>query len=426
MARDSSKKGGKRPQGGGGRVRANRPPIIDMEPAEDAGAQANPSLDFSTIKWRLSQWLERCVAWMVSASKFCLERPAMAVAIAIGAILVVALVATQIAKSPPKEPIKVANPPADQRIERLERELARLNREIAALGPRLRAGMARDLGAGDARAAQQARGLKALQAGQDKINQRVVAAERSGGALAGKFDAKLQPLADTLKTLVARLKAFDAQTQNLAKALGALSARIGALENAQGRIKRTAADLKANRLNAENILALQRAGRGLIVALALPDPYVKALTAYARIFPDDVAVRLLQPHAATGVLTLDQLKARARKFAGGPDQTGKPPPPPEARGFFDRLSQWSKSLVRIRRKSDHLTGERRVWENALAKLEAGDLAGALGYVLSRPVQGEKKNWVDQAQARLLVNRQISSLKVRLETISAVAPAAKVN
>jgi hypothetical protein len=436
MARESSRKGGKRPRTGSARARATRPPIIDMDPISDnapAGA-GRWRLDFEAIKRRLSGWLEWCVAWMVTASRFCLERPAMALAIGVGIVLLAALIATRFGESPSSARLKAPPsatpappaPSAERRIVRLERDLLKLNRDIAALGPQLRAGIARDLGAGDARAAQQARELAALKAAQDKTKGQLSGAEKQLAGLPDAIAKKLQPIDGGLKALDARLKAFEAQIGKLNKTLSALGARIAALENAQNRIKRTAADLQAHRLSASDILALQNAGRALIAALGRSEPYSDALQAYARIIPDDIAVKLLQPYAKAGVPTMDQLTAQARRFAGSGDPTDKTDAGKTQSGLWDRLGRWSQKLVRIRRKSDTLAGEQRVWENAYTKLEAGDLAGALEYALSRPVRGAKKTWAAQAQARLLVNRQIASLKTRLAKISAAGADDKVN
>lgn len=196
--------------------------------------------------------------------------------------------------------------------------------------------------------------------------------------------------------------------------LAALSARMDRLEASQKAMARAA--------------AAAYAARTLQLASHDGDPFLSELAVAEPTIDDPSLTAALRPFAEKGVPSEVTLAVRfpayaARANTAAQTHNGKT-------GFFDRIAQGLAGLISVRR-TDNLDGEgaQAILARAENRLNQGDLHGAVGYLtaLSPAAHDAMKPWLDQAQARLLVDdttRRISERAMsRLGQSAATDPAA---
>jgi hypothetical protein len=258
--------------------------------------------------------------------------------------------------------------------------------------------------ASEARIADIARDVAALNRQTEGLNARLAALERSS--------AETQSVSARLADLNMRLAAVESDVSRAADrdTLAQLQGRIARLETTSpGEMFRTATAALA-RAN------LARAAEGS----APLDAELNALRAAA---PDDPALAIVQPMAQTGVPTRLMLIARfpaaARtaleaERAGGADDN-----------FFARLWTSLRGLVRVRRLGD-LAGT--TTQDRLARAQAdcdrGDLAGAAmeTRAVSAAAAMPLESWLKDADARLSMDDAIAAMNLRIvRALAAPAP-----
>lgn len=196
--------------------------------------------------------------------------------------------------------------------------------------------------------------------------------------------------------------------------LAALTARMDRLEASQKAMARAA--------------SAAYAARTLQLASHDGDPFLSELAVAEPTIDDPSLTAALRPFAEKGVPSEVTLAVRfpayaARANTAAQTHNGKT-------GFFDRIAQGLAGLISVRR-TDNLDGQgaQAILARAENRLNQGDLHGAVGYLtaLSPAAHDAMKPWLDQAQARLLVDdttRRISERAMsRLGQSAATDPAA---
>jgi hypothetical protein len=196
--------------------------------------------------------------------------------------------------------------------------------------------------------------------------------------------------------------------------LAQLAARMDRLEASQKAMARAA--------------SAAYAARSLQLASHDGDPFLSELAVAEPTIDDPSLTAALRPFAEKGVPSEVTLAVRFPAYAAKANtaaqtHNGKT-------GFFDRIAQGLAGLISVRR-TDNLDGEgaQAILARAENRLNQGDLHGAVGYLtaLSPAAHDAMKPWLDQAQARLLVDdttRRISERAMsRLGQSVASGPAA---
>jgi hypothetical protein len=235
-------------------------------------------------------------------------------------------------------------------------------------------------------------------------------------------DAAAARLPDDLAGRLTALEALPLDLAALSETVGKLSATLGLLKadnlTLQARLDKAEADLVLARTasggnNSAAVLVAAtgqlrlRAERGgafaaeLGTVQSLANPAGSANSEIAGLLAD------LQPHAATGVTTLETLSRSFRSMAGSLVQAA-----PQKADWLARAWARVTALVSVRRTGE-VAGEgneARV-ARAEARLLAGDLASAVDEVsnLTASAQTTVAVWLDQARARLAVEAALADL-----------------
>ena len=196
--------------------------------------------------------------------------------------------------------------------------------------------------------------------------------------------------------------------------LAALNARMDRLEASQKAMARAA--------------GAAYAARTLQLASHNGDPFLSELAVAEPTIDDPSLAAALRPYAEKGVPSEVTLAVRFPAYAAkantaAESHNGKT-------GFFDRIAQGLAGFISVRR-TDNLDGQgaQAILARAENRLNLGDLHGAVGYLTALPpaAHDAMKPWLDQAQARLLVDdttRRISERAMsRLGQSAATDPAA---
>jgi len=196
--------------------------------------------------------------------------------------------------------------------------------------------------------------------------------------------------------------------------LAALNARMDRLEASQKAMARAA--------------GAAYAARTLQLASHNGDPFLSELAVAEPTIDDPSLAAALRPYAEKGVPSEVTLAVRFPAYAAkantaAESHNGKT-------GFFDRIAQGLAGFISVRR-TDNIDGQgaQAILARAENRLNLGDLHGAVGYLTALPpaAHDAMKPWLDQAQARLLVDdttRRISERAMsRLGQSAATDPAA---
>jgi hypothetical protein len=239
------------------------------------------------------------------------------------------------------------------------------------------------------------RDVAALKMDIDSLGGRVTNLERSS--------SQAQSAGTTLADVAARLSAIEAETARAAErdTINALQDRLARLEMAapSEMLKRAAAALaRAN---------LARAAEG-------DAPFGTELEALRAAAPDDPALQTLQPLGDAGVPTRATLAARFPEAARASLDAERAAEAGDA--VLARLWVEFRRLVSVRRVGDV---EGTTTEDRLARAQAasdrGDFAGAV--MEARGITGAAASalasWLMDAEARLVVDREITELNARI-------------
>lgn len=255
-----------------------------------------------------------------------------------------------------------------------------------------------------------ARRIDTLEQRTGGIDRRVQGAEQRGDALAQRLEAQDQELSQVLKSV--------GNTESLAP-------RVEALEKDSLQAKRLADSLRelretavVTRDEAASLHLAVLAANQLAVAVNRSGPFVAELQALQAVAPERARPTLeaLSPYAATGVLTVETLKARfpavARTVAGtkaalaGETWTER---------TLNRLTQ----LVSIRKTGPEaiaaggVDGRLAEAEQVLAK---GDLAAAVKALEGLDTKAAAEAaapWIEAAKARLAVDQALVALQASI-------------
>ncbi|HUA52307.1 MAG TPA: uroporphyrinogen-III synthase [Candidatus Sulfotelmatobacter sp.] len=248
---------------------------------------------------------------------------------------------------------------------------------------------------------------------EDQMNQRIATLSDQLEALR----SRLTTLAGTAPatTNQSGVNELGQRTGELADQIKALQERVGAAEQTREHEATTRARAAAFAVGVAELDSMARAGRPFAASL-------KALRALAPESADTELLQPLEPYAAKGVATLEQLRrdwpavARAAQAAQVAADYGE-----AYGGWVGRIMKVLSGAFTIRRVGGDVPGgdTEALLARAGARLDADDLAGALSTLatLSEPAADAAKPWLERARARRAVETALTQLTERaLHTI----------
>lgn len=171
-------------------------------------------------------------------------------------------------------------------------------------------------------------------------------------------------------------------------ALSQITARLDRIEANQRTLARAAAAANA-------AAALQQASQG-------DGPFLAQLATVQASVDDPALIALLRPHAEKGVASEVSLAVEFPQYAAKAHIAAASSA--NRNGILERLGQMMNISVRRTDGADASTPD-GLLHSAEARLNAGDLRGAVGFLnrLPAPAQAALKPWLDKAQARISVD-----------------------
>lgn len=234
--------------------------------------------------------------------------------------------------------------------------------------------------------------------------ERVAGLEERLEALAGRIETVAEAPAEADETTLARLEALD----------GRLEGAAGRIEALEARLREALAEVEAARVRVGEETVLALAAGQLRAALRTGSPYAAELEGLRRLAGRDEGLAAvladLEPHAEGGVDSLAALQAafpEAAARAVTAERAGAAEEDWEAL-FWNRLSD----LVTVRAVGEpEGEGTEAVLARAERRLEAGDLAAALGELVSLqgPAEAAMADWRTRVQARLEAEAALARL-----------------
>lgn len=230
-----------------------------------------------------------------------------------------------------------------------------------------------------------------------------VAASDSLAAIRSRLDSVETDIRD-VETQSGELAALRNELSALSTDIERLGGEVSALEvrlETQGEIARSrAASLSEAALALSTIEAAARRGQGFSAALG----NLRA----AR--PDAPGLAALEPIAAEGAPTLDQLSARFNDMVRDVEAAGRGETGDGALGIAEQIFG---DAIEIRREGE--VGTSPPLERARAALAEGDLGGAIAALetLPEPALEAARPWLDGARARRTLERSLDTLRLGL-------------
>lgn len=312
------------------------------------------------------------------------------------------------------------------RVETVEKKVAAMAADVAALGDRMAKRGAVDPARLDALAGKvqaledkAASGADATASRLGELDDRLRTVEAATGALAerppvgggadaaalARLQARMQAQIEAVKTETgAALQKLDRDNRTLAEALARAEARLTAAETRGGTVASASRD-------SAFLLAvgqLRDATRGSA-------PFAAALRAVRALIGDEKdaapALETLAMHAATGVPDVAALRARLAAVAPA---IARAPADGEGGGWWDQTLDRLSGLISVRRVGPRAAtrddAEGRVARAEMA-LAAGDVAGAVGALdaLAGPAAGAAAPWLAAAKTRLAVDGAVAAI-----------------
>ncbi len=265
--------------------------------------------------------------------------------------------------------------------------------------------------------APQAEDLAALLSAVATMRQRLATLDARGVGDAGAVTAQVAELGNSLRAFNRQLTELQTRTQSLEAITPAdLGARLDALV--------TAADFAALAVRVDQLEANDLANDMRRAALALglaqlsrstqgSDPFMVELNAVTAMRPDDAVVAQLRGAAETGVPTLAMLVADFEPLARSVVQAGGAI---EGGSQWQQVRAWLVQFFALRRTAE-LEGDTvdAILARAELRLAEGNLSAAVEEMASLPEQSRApaEDWIAAAQARVAVDRLITSLSTEI-------------
>lgn len=433
MAREPSKRNGGRngkARGAGNRKRATRPPIIDVEATEIPATEASksksqtPSEDQTKVRARnfaeLGAGLWDDLRKGLSGLSNIMQWPQKYLWLAgvAGLVIITGLYALMSKPAPLPDNGPNFQTLLQRGLATSQKQIADLQRQLKAMDVRLRADIAKDnLQRDNQLKAQVVQSAKTLVAQQTLIA-RLGTMERALQASNGQLEQQFRALTSGMTEMRKFILSAQTSAKDTKATLAIVQQRLAKFE-AMARQAVVTGQGVAMAITIAQITKLKAAGMSLIEAMKAQKGFADPLNAYARIAPDDPAIALLKPYAKAGAPSMDQLRVQAKIFATPVNVVTPQAEKPAQPGLYGKIAAWSQTIVRVRRKSDKNQSSKlraQAWAKITSQLEAGRLGEALALALTLPGSSEHDVWVKRAGARLLIDRQIKSLKARLDVL----------
>lgn len=428
MARGTSRRNGAgraKSTSSAGRKRATRPPIIDVTATEipntksattEEGKSFEYAADGTWLGWMtelFSQVFNRILLWprwiMVTAGG------------ALGLLLVTAAFIWPTSNVGPVTPAKDAQLAIQQRFVRLENDISRLIRDVAALPSTMRLELSRGVLEQRESINKQAVKIEAMVKDMTSVRARIGKAEALVKSPNLQIESQLSAITTGLDGVRQQMSKLMLRNDQFDTVVKSMEQRLVALELLGKRLSGVPS-LQARGLSKIRIKRIRAAGEALISIAATSQLFDKPLSVYGALAPGDPAVTLLAPYARHGAPTMKQLQQRARVLAA-PKQikTSKGQVEP---GLLGKFVIWSEKFVRVRRKTDQREMRTSDWDKLAGVLGTQGLEQGLRLAMAMPSGSAQDRWVKDAEARLLINRQLRLLKDRLEGLKAGTPTSK--
>jgi hypothetical protein len=230
------------------------------------------------------------------------------------------------------------------------------------------------------------------------------------------IEQRLAAIADVLPDQADRQDLLAGRIDELAELTAALGRQLDGLE---GRV--ATADERSARA-----VAVTLATTRIREALALGQPFDAPLATLRELAGDEEpvaeAAAELLPVAATGVASMGELRQRFRPAA---DEAEHRALAPEGEGLLEQAADRVLRLVTVRRveEDEDGIGAHAVVARAGARLEAGDLAGAVAEIelLEGGPRAAFEDWLVDARTRLAADRAVARLEEHALALLSAAP-----
>lgn len=432
MARGTSKKndaGRAKPSSSADRKRATRPPIIDVTATEipnaKRGSESARTEERKSFDYNVGDtWLGRMMELFSQVFDKILLWPRW-VMVTVGGVLTL-LLATAVfiwpnSSAVPVTPAKDAQLAMQQRFVRLESDISRLIRDVAALPSTMRLELSSGLVKQRESINTQAGKIEAMIKDMTSVRARIGKAEALVKSPNSQIESQLRVIITGLDGVRQQMSKLMLRNDQFDTVVKSMEQRLVALELLGKRLSGVPS-LQARGLSKIRIKRIRAAGEALISIAVTSQLFDKPLGVYGALAPGDPAVTLLAPYARHGAPTMEQLQQRARVLAA-PKQikTSKEPVEP---GLLGKFVIWSEKFVRVRRKTDQREMRISDWDKLAGVLGTQGLEQGLRLAMAMPSGSAQDRWVKDAEARLLINRQLRLLKDRLDGLKAGNPTSK--
>jgi len=444
MARETSKRNGgrngkARGSGSSNRKRATRPPIIDVSATEipvseasqskpqagDRAAGSTQAHNFAELSANLWDEFRNKLGGGFSQFPNIMMWPQKYFWFAgVAGLVIIASIFALLSEPAPKPDMGPNfQTVMQQRLAGSEKQIADLSRQLSAMDVGLRADIAKNISQQDDRVKAQTDQFAKMAVGQEALAARLGTLERALQATNDQFERQFKSIASSIDEM--RKLTLEAQinAKNADAALKTVQQRLAKLE-AIPQPKPVPAQRVSKAPLVTQVENFKTAGVALIMVLQTQNGFADRLSAYAKTAPDDPAVALLRPYAENGAPLIEQLLVQAETFAKPTDVAAPKIEKSEQTGLADKVVNWSKTFVRVRRKSDKSQDgniQADAWAKIAAHLKTGRLEDGLALALALPGGKMHDDWVKQAEGRLLIDRQIKSLQAKLDALQTTDP-----
>jgi hypothetical protein len=199
-------------------------------------------------------------------------------------------------------------------------------------------------------------------------------------------------------------------------ALVELAARVTKLEQGMAELQKqvpAVAETVTNQAAEARASSRAAALAALRTAVDAGRPYATELAAVMRDAPAGADLKPLEAHAGAGVASIEELslmlesaRDAAVDASGGASGAGSD-------SLMDRMWSSAKSVVRITRSDEGVTG---AVDRMKARLAAGDVAGAIaiGSALDEAPRAALAPWLERARARVAANEALARVESSAE------------
>lgn len=425
MTKDTSKKSGqrsRRPQGtdADNAKGARRPPIIDVEateiPADEKTKDNGQPHKNSPLSGRVSNWMNNLRNWSGTNWRMFVDGLAARFSplwFVTGLLTAVILALVAYGLMPSRTASVIAQQKTMQgivdRLSAIETGIGKINLAASKGEPKVSADLNRLLAENDAAVKQQ-------QAWGLEVQSRLDALSRDLAAGNSRVAPELEKIANQVAAL--RKQAADADRQRLAlkAALAVTAEKLTGLDAQKPAVPTPPSSVAMAAAPAELIGKLKTAGEALISKMATAEPFRQELDAYIKIASGDPLISFVAGYAQGGTMTFDQLRERAAALVQKPNSSAQSQPEVGPNSLIDKVVEWSRSFIRIRRKADVTTPQDNAWRQVTDYLKSSDLKAAIALAQSQTLTADRAAWLKNAEARFVIDRNIELLKSRLDDL----------